>query len=73
MSVRAAESVRRPDLSGEHARHTKLRLSRRVRSRRGGEVLCLRLLLSEQRIGVPIALLLQWAKAAEVLMNNVSR
>ena len=48
-------------LSGEHARHTKLRLSRRIRSYRGGEVLCLRLLLSQRRIGVPIALLLQWA------------
>ena len=51
-------------LSGEHARHTKLRLSRRVRSHRGGEALCLRLLmlaLSQRRIGVPVALLLQWA------------
>ncbi|CAI4031297.1 hypothetical protein DNFV4_01722 [Nitrospira tepida] len=60
-------------LSGEHARHTKLRLSRRVRSHRGGEVRCLRLLilaLSQRRIGAPVAPLLQWAKAAEAFMNN---
>jgi hypothetical protein len=36
--VDAPESVRWLDLSGEHARHTKLRLNRRVRSTRGGEV-----------------------------------
>ena len=42
--VDAAESVRRLELpSGEPARHTKLRLTRRVRSPRGGEVLCHRL------------------------------
>ncbi len=26
---------------------------------------------AQQRIGAPIALLLQWAKAAEAFMNNV--
>jgi hypothetical protein len=44
------ESVRRLDLSGEHARHTKLRLTRRVRSTRGGGVLATDLVSSQPRI-----------------------
>jgi hypothetical protein len=42
----AAEACLKQDVevvSGEPARHTKLRLNRRVRSDRGGEALCLRL------------------------------
>jgi hypothetical protein len=50
-------------LSGEHARHTKLRLTRRVRSPRGGEVFGHRLCVSrsgESEIAI----------AVEVFMNN---
>jgi hypothetical protein len=50
---------------GKPARHTKLRLNRRVRSPRGGEVFLHRLPRGQAcRSG-------EYAIAAEVLMNNV--
>jgi hypothetical protein len=44
------ESVRRLDLSGEHARHTKLRLTRRVRSIAAEGFLATDLVSSQSRI-----------------------
>ncbi len=50
-------------LSGEPARHTKLRLNRRVRSDRGGEVFYHRLRMQACRSS-------EFAIAAEVFMND---
>jgi hypothetical protein len=62
MTVRP-EIAQSPGETGKHARPTKLRLTRRVRSNRGGEVFGLRLRMLVRRSG-------ESAIAAEAFMNN---